>query len=43
MPAVLVEAGFITNPYDDLRLSNPVYQRRIAQGIARGLARYFGG
>ncbi|MBE3576148.1 MAG: N-acetylmuramoyl-L-alanine amidase [Limnochordales bacterium] len=43
MPAVLVEAGFITNPYDDLRLRHPVYQRRVAQGIVRGLARYFGG
>lgn len=43
MPAVLVEAGFITTPADDARLRDPVYQRRIALGIARGLARYFGG
>ncbi|MBE3583807.1 MAG: N-acetylmuramoyl-L-alanine amidase [Limnochordaceae bacterium] len=43
MPAVLVEAGFITSPADEARLANPTYQRRIALAIARGLARYFGG
>ena len=39
-PAVLVEMGFLTNPDEAARLGNPAYQRRLAQGIVAGLARY---
>ena len=41
MPAVLVEVGYITHPKESLKLSNPRYQRLIAEGIAAGIASYF--
>lgn len=41
MPAVLVEAGFITNPTEAKRMANSTYQKRFAQGIAEGIERYF--
>ena len=40
MPAVLLELGFITNPFDaDLMYNNP---RLFAQGIYMGLKEYYG-
>lgn len=40
MPALLVELGFITNPYDvSLMVNNP---NLFAQGIANGFLAYFG-
>ena len=41
MPAVLIEAGYITNPKEADRLFNPFYQKRFAEGIARGIDNYF--
>ena len=41
MPAILVEVGYITNPTEAMRLSNPRYQNLIAEGIARGIESYF--
>jgi N-acetylmuramoyl-L-alanine amidase len=41
-PAVLVEMGFLTNPDEAARLGSPAYQRRLAQGVVSGIARYFG-
>jgi N-acetylmuramoyl-L-alanine amidase len=40
MPAVLVEAGFLTNKSEARRLGNEEYRVAIADQIARALARY---
>lgn len=41
MPAVLVEVGFITHPSEAKRLVNRTYQKRMAEGLANGINRYF--
>lgn len=41
MPAVLVEGGFISNPSDASLLGRLWFRRRIAEGIANGIRRYF--
>ncbi len=41
MPSILVEVGYITNPTEAMRLSNPLYQKYIAKGIAQGVQNYF--
>lgn len=41
MPAVLVEVGFITHPDEAKRLVSKNYQKRMAQGLANGVERYF--
>ncbi len=41
MPAVLVEVGFVSNPMEEKRLINSTYQKRLAQGLAEGIERYF--
>ena len=41
MPAVVVEPGFISNPYDEKRLGDPEFRRQVAIAIATGIARYF--
>ena len=40
MPAILIEVGYITNPTEAMRLSNPIYQRLIAKGIVQGVQSY---
>jgi len=40
IPAVLVEAGFMTNPAEELALAQPLVQERIAGVIFRGLSAY---
>ena len=40
MPAILLESGFLTNPLEALRLADPAYRRRIAEGIASGVIAY---
>jgi N-acetylmuramoyl-L-alanine amidase len=40
MPAVLVEASFITQPEEAMALSLPRYREALAQGIAHGIAEY---
>ncbi len=40
MPAVLVEVGFISNPAEEIRLSDPDYQQKIAHAIAKGIAEF---
>jgi len=39
-PAVLVEAGFLSNPVEDRLLSSPHYQDKVAKGIADGVMEY---
>lgn len=39
-PAVLLEASFFTNPEEEARLRQPLYNRREAYGIFLGLARW---
>jgi N-acetylmuramoyl-L-alanine amidase len=41
IPSMLIETGFISNPTEEARLSNPAYQERLAKAIANGVARYF--
>ena len=41
IPSILVETGFLTNPSDAKRLSNPKHQRTVAQAILEGIHGYF--
>jgi len=41
MPSILIETGFMTYPRGAKRLVNPVYQKRLAVGIANGIDAYF--
>jgi len=41
IPAVLVECGFHTSRFEDLRLTNEEFNQIEAWGIFRGLAKYF--
>jgi N-acetylmuramoyl-L-alanine amidase len=38
VPAVLVETGFMTNPREGALLRSAAYQRRVAHGLAAGVA-----
>ena len=40
MPSTLVEVGFVTGYDDSPKLTNPSYQRQMAQAIARGIVEY---
>ena len=40
VPAILVEAGFMTNPSEGARLRQAWYQRRVARGLAAGAAAF---
>lgn len=40
MPAILIEAGFLTNVEERKKLQDPHYRRFIAWGIARGIDQY---
>lgn len=39
IPAFLIETGFMSNPEEDQRLSDPTYQDQICQGIADFVSR----
>ena len=41
-PAVIVECGFLSNPYDEQILANGLGRKRIAKVITRGIAAYCG-
>ena len=41
IPSLLVETGFITNPYEEARLKNPIYQEKLAQALSVGITGYF--
>ncbi len=39
VPAVLVELGFLTNPYEGRLATNAAYRQRLAEAVARGIRR----
>lgn len=41
MPAVIVEAGFITNPKEEQLLLDPTYQSKMAWSIYAGIIKYY--
>ena len=41
MPAILFEAGFVSNPDDERRLRTPHYQQTLADGLASAVVRWF--
>lgn len=40
MPAILVEGGFMSNPIEGPRIAQSAYRKKIATGIAAGIADY---
>ena len=40
MPAILIEVGFISNPWEERQLKNVQFQELIASGIYKGIATY---
>jgi len=41
IPGIIVEASFMSNPTEDMKLSNLSYNKREAQAIATGVLNYF--
>lgn len=41
IPSLLIETGFLSNPIEERRLSDRVYQQKIAQAIFIGIKNYF--
>ena len=37
MPVFLIETGFMSAPANDILLAHPVYQQRVALGLAKGV------
>ena len=42
MPAILIEAGFLSNPNERARIHDQKYRQSLAQGIAQGIDVYLG-
>lgn len=40
MPSILIELGFITNPYEEERMHNRHYKNKLIQGIIEGVNDY---
>jgi N-acetylmuramoyl-L-alanine amidase len=41
IPSVLVEAAFISNPSEEIKLNSEQYQRHLADALMRGITAYF--
>jgi len=41
IPSVLVEAAFISNPEEEIKLNSDAYLQQLADALMRGIARYF--
>ena len=41
VPSILVETAFISNPSEEAKLRDPVWQKQMAGAIARGVQEYF--
>ncbi len=42
VPSILVETAFISNPEEEEKLRDPVYQAQLVDAVARGILRYLG-
>ena len=42
VPSVLVEMGFMSNPEEDVKLSDPAYQAKLVEGMVEGICAYVG-
>ena len=42
VPAILVEVGFMTNPFEDRALATAAYRERAARGLCRGTLLFLG-
>ena len=42
VPVILVEMGFMTNPFEDRALATPTVRQRAAVGLCRGTLRFLG-
>ena len=41
VPSILVETAFISNPEEEAKLRDPVYQEQLVEALANGIQRYF--
>ncbi len=41
VPSILVETAFISNPEEEARLRDPVYQQQLVDALTAGIKRYF--
>lgn len=41
VPSVLIELGHLSNPKEEHQLRDPAHRRRLAEGMLRGIDRYF--
>ncbi|NLL51441.1 MAG: SH3 domain-containing protein [Peptococcaceae bacterium] len=41
VPAALVEVAYISNPYEEARLKNPIFQKNVATAIFHGVIQYY--
>lgn len=41
IPSILIETAFISNPEEEARLNDDIYQDRMADAILKGIKRYF--
>lgn len=41
LPTSLIELGYMTNPEEDRKLSDPEYRKKLAIGMMRGIENYF--
>lgn len=37
MPAILIQCGFLSNPKEEKKLTNPEFQKDLAEGIYQGI------
>lgn len=41
IPSLLIETGFLSNPYEEIQLNQPNYQKQIAYSIYQGIVSYY--
>ena len=41
IPSILIETAFISNPEEEKRLNDEVYQEKMANAILKGIRTYF--
>lgn len=41
IPSLLIETGFLSNPYEEIQLNQPNYQKQIAYHIFQGIRKYY--